>query len=511
LNNRRKDERGVSLILVAISMVLFIAAGALSVDLGRTVVLNRSLQSVADVAALDAARYINVSGENLTTQADRAATDNNSSATMTASEGLWSGGVFTAYTPSQCIPTVPPAHAACNAVKVTATATLAHLFEPGNSTQSRSAIASVNPESGFSIGTYLASFSTEQSGVLNPLLGALGTSVNLTAVGYDGLANTDVTVQQLINASGGVLTPTNVLSTSLTGAQWDSFLNTAVESQTALLSCGASPTPYPCTANTSLTTLSNSINTSTSASLCQLVSINGSTCSGGELSQAALSANINVLQTLTTEAELANGTNALNVTAALNLGITSAKLYTTLIQVPQVAYGPVGTTASTSQVNISLQLSIAGVGLLVIPITGADGTATLQTITCSDNVMTNTKINASTTAATLDVSLLGTTISTATVSGATATLGYTVAPPTTATITASPPTNPITVGTENPSLSFTSVGLLGLVEDLLVNPVLSTLGGSNVLGPVLQALGVNLAGAQVADLSTDCGSVSLVQ
>jgi uncharacterized membrane protein len=32
-----------------------------------------------------------------------------------------------------------------------------------------------------------------------------------------------------------------------------------------------------------------------------------------------------------------------------------------------------------------------------------------------------------------------------------------------------------------------------------------------ILGPVLQALGVEVAGAQVADLSTNCDAVSLVQ
>jgi hypothetical protein len=37
----------------------------------------------------------------------------------------------------------------------------------------------------------------------------------------------------------------------------------------------------------------------------------------------------------------------------------------------------------------------------------------------------------------------------------------------------------------------------------------STLPG--VLGPVLQATGVTVGGAEVADLSTNCGSVSVVQ
>jgi uncharacterized membrane protein len=494
-------------------MVFIFGACAMSVDLGMVVVENRSLQSVADAAALDAARYINVSGESLTTQALNAASENGSNATLTTSEGLWSSGKFTAYTASQCIPTTPPAHAACNAVKVTAASTLKHLFESGSSALSRSAIAAVNPEAGFSIGTYLASFSSSQSSVLNALLGTLGGSVNLTAVGYEGLANTNVTVQQLITASEGVLTPTNVLTTSLTAAQWVSFLNTAVESQTALLTCSSSPVPYPCTASTSLTTLGNSVYTSGSATLCQLVSINGSTCSSGALSQAALSAEINALQTLTTEAELANGTNALSITSALNItGLTNVQLTASVIQVPQVAFGPVGTTASTAQVNINLTadisvLGLIGVNLLDIPITAANGTSTLQSITCSNNAMTSTKIDAITTSVSNAVTLAGLQISTLTVGGANTTLGYVGddVPMSNATAALSPP-NPQTVGTTSPSLSFG--GLLGL--GTLVSPLLNgTLGP--VLGPVLQALGVSVGGAQVADLSTLCGSVSLVQ
>ena len=56
--HRDNHERGATLILVAISMTALIAASGMAVDLGRTFVTNRSLQLVADDAALDSARYI---------------------------------------------------------------------------------------------------------------------------------------------------------------------------------------------------------------------------------------------------------------------------------------------------------------------------------------------------------------------------------------------------------------------------------------------------------------------
>src|SRR5580704_17016986 len=99
---RDENERGATLILVAVGMTMLLGAGALSVDLGMMVVVNRSLQATADAGALDAARYLNVPGESLTLQAQRGATDNNSDATMTATEGIWSAGTFTV--PSSCLP-----------------------------------------------------------------------------------------------------------------------------------------------------------------------------------------------------------------------------------------------------------------------------------------------------------------------------------------------------------------------------------------------------------------------
>ena len=329
--HRDNHERGATLILVAISMTTLIAASGMAVDLGRTFVTNRSLQLVADAAALDSARYIAAQetltlpspSSNLVVEADNSATNNGSGANLSVIEGLWTSQTFTPESGAHCKGTTPPTgNLPCNAVEVTATSNLARLFSHGTSTLSRTAVAADTPEAAFSIGSYLASMGSpsQQTSVLGVLLGKLGASANLTAVGYAGLANTFVSVQQLINASGGILTPTNVMSATLSAAQWDSFLNGAVSSQAALLTCGNTPTPYPCAATSVLRpfVLSPGPLSSTSLQLCQIVSVDGSSC-GSQLSQVALSTNLNVLQTLTTEAELANGASGLDVTAALGL------------------------------------------------------------------------------------------------------------------------------------------------------------------------------------------------
>jgi len=528
--HRDNHERGATLILVAISMTALIAASGMAVDLGRTFVTNRSLQLVADAAALDSARYIAAQetltlpspSSNLVVEANHAVTNNGSGANISVTEGLWTSPTFTPESGIHCRGTLPPTgNLPCNAVKVTATSNLARLFSHGTSILSRTAVAVDAPEAAFSIGSYLASVASPspQTSVLGVLLGKLGASANLTAVGYSGLANTFVSVQQLINASGGILTPTNVMSATLSAAQWDSFLNGAVSSQAALLTCGNTPTPYPCAATSVLRpfVLSPGPLSSTSFQLCQIVSIDGSSC-GSQLSQVALSTNLNVLQTLTTEAELANGATGLDVTAALGLtdplsgNPIPAVLYlsASAIHPPVVAYGPVGTKASTGQVGATLALTVpvplVGNQVLNIPIAAATGTATLSTVTCLSNALYNANISAGTTASGPNsVTLNNSPIATLTLKGVSPPnllqFGPLVVPPSPTTA----PFNPVNVATSTPTISFGSPTGPAPVNTLLTAQL------QPILGPVLQALGVEVAGAKVADLSTNCDAVALVQ
>ncbi len=505
-------------------MVLLLWGGAFGVDLGFTVVGGRQSQAIADTSALDMARYINVADWN--TQINNASasttylngklayadTDNGSSDTLSETPGVWLNGSFTpegqkvSNQTVQCWYYKPPAAHPCNAIKVTAAQSVPQIFLGGQSSATRSAIAAVTPQAGFSIGSFLASFNSQQATVLNALLSTLGTSANVTAVGYQGLANTDVSVNQLVTASGGLLSTSNVMTTSLTASQWLAIWSDAVANQVAQLNCGSTPTPLPCSASTGLNALDFS--SSNAAQLCQLVSINTSTCASGSLSTAALASNLNVLQMLSTEAELANGTNALDLGTSLGItGVIDAKLTLKLLQIPQVAFGPVGTTASTAQLSTDLQLNDPGVGgILDVPLSATQGTATLQTLTCAYNSMSATAIQPATTTATGAVTFAGTGIGTLTFSAYSgSTLGYgpSVVPPTASTVSGD--TNPQTVSGTPPSWS----GLTAPNPSPLYTLATSTLLG--VLGPILQAAGASVGGAEVADLSTNCGSVSLMQ
>jgi uncharacterized membrane protein len=296
----------------------------------------------------------------------------------------------------------------CTAVKVTATQTVPRIFAGGSASVTRSSVGYLNPTTAFSIGTYLANLNTQQGPVLNAIMSQISGSANLTLAGYEGLADTYVTVKQLIAASaaaGVVLSPTNVLTTSLTSGQWLSVFKAAAYNQELSLNCASSPEPSPCVAYTNLQSLSGG--GPTSAELCQLVSINGSTCTSGALSQGGLASSVDVLQTLETEAELANGTSGIDLGTSLGLsGVTDAKLVLSVVQPPQIAWGATGaspaTSATSAQVQSTLKLTVPGVGELDVTLGAAQGTATLSSITCTqtNNSFAQAVIIANTSAAT---------------------------------------------------------------------------------------------------------------
>jgi uncharacterized membrane protein len=246
-----------------------------------------------------------------------------------------------------------------------------------------------------------------------------------------------------------------------------------------------------------------------SVTLCQLVTINGPNC-GTYLPQTALSASLNVLQTLTTEAELANGTNAINVQSALGItGVGAATLTLQVVSPPQLAYGPAGTIANSGQVNGDLKLSGGSLpGTLDIPLTGAQGTATLNAVSCSqtNNSLISVAISASGTTASAAVTLGGASLGTLTITGAPSTplaFGNLVLPPNgpnASTFQAN--TNPISSATTMPTFSGTATGFAATLLTSTLQPV---------LGPILQAAGVSVGGVTVADLSYNCGAVSLVK
>jgi uncharacterized membrane protein len=80
-----------------------------------------------------------------------------------------------------------------------------------------------------------------------------------------------------------------------------------------------------------------------------------------------------------------------------------------------------------------------------------------------------------------------------------------IIPPTTTSIAAK--TNPVYIGSTTPTLSFSGTGNLFTGYTIAaLNSLLDT-----PLGPVLQVLGVQVGGAQIAATSATCGAITLEQ
>ena len=171
-------------------------------------------------------------------------------------------------------------------------------------------------------------------------------------MGYQGLANTSVTLNQLITASGTLLTPANVMTQSLPGSEWSTIWQDAVANQVVQIELRrlAHSRPVQRRLGLELARLGSAIGLALSDGVHQRVVLR----TNGTISTAALSTSLQShLQTLTTEAEAANGSNALNVTSALGLTGAHHLQRATGISPGSGTQGrlrAVGTTASTAQV-----------------------------------------------------------------------------------------------------------------------------------------------------------------
>jgi uncharacterized membrane protein len=535
---RSADERGATLIFTAICMVLLLWSGAMGVDIGFSVWGSRGAQAIADTGALDLARYLDIADAQvsqpnteswLDTKISQVLTDNGSDDTLTAIPGRWASGRWSV--PAACQSATPPIPMYCNAVMVTASQKVPQIFYGGfNTLSARSAIAANTPSVGFSIGTFLANLTTgsqpcsgyqcQDLASLNAILSPIG-SANVTLVGYQGLATSYVTLNQMISADSTVLSPSNILSATLTPEEWASVLYAALGNQTLDANCNGDSAPSACEAYSALGPGGQlSVTGNQPIQLCQLVSINqtsspptASICSNTSVSPTGLDTSVNVMQMLTTMAEvadgaeLANGSSAIDLTSALGItGVTSATLSLQVVQPPSLAYGPTGTKASTGQVDATLNIGLLGLNALTITLDGATGTATLENINCTDNSMNQTTIDASTTAASGSVSFLGSGDITASVTGASLqelTYSGGNVPPTPQTLANG--YNPVELSTTSPTLTYSGLGSS--------SPAYAFLTGTfdSVMPSVLTTLGVTAGGAEVADLNTDCDAVSLVQ
>jgi len=512
----RRDEGGAILILATVGVVLALIAASLSIDLGTLAQDARRDQMVADLAALDAVRVLPA---NPTATAQASATRNHfpyttGGYTLAVAWGPTISGPF-----ASTVATLPTA----TAVRVTASSPHRNFFPfvDGERTVTRSAVSVVRPTAGFTIGSSLVTLNTASSVLLNSLMGqAVNGTVNLSLVSWQGLATGTVGISALQNQLAGlgfnVGTVSELLSANMTLAQ-------LYQATASALTLGGD------TANANLfNALRIAATSSVQMRLGQLVQV----AQGGEA--AALNGSLNLLQLITGSALLVNGTNtlALSNTGVTVPGVSSTALSLKVTELPQTYIGPVGGSVSTGQVELvvtpKLNLNLT-IGLSVLRLTGdlpvrltlAGATGTLTGATCSGITVSADPHAFAGTAqvTTLRVSTLGLlpildvgiTSLTPSVNGPPVSLSFSYpsefAPPAFSKHAGSQPVGLQSLTTFSTG-TVTVLGLipLGLTSGSIVSAVVAALPGllgsvdTNVLTPLITALGLDIGGADVTAL-----------
>jgi hypothetical protein len=93
------------------------------------------------------------------------------------------------------------------AVRVRSSTSVGFAFVPGSGGAALTAFAGLEAGACFNIGSYAARLDPSRSPILGTLLGALGSDVALSAVDYNGLVTTDVSLLDLLSAEFAAGTP----------------------------------------------------------------------------------------------------------------------------------------------------------------------------------------------------------------------------------------------------------------------------------------------------------------
>lgn len=399
---RARHQRGAAAVIVALFLTVVIATlGA--IDVGNVFFARRSMQRIADLAALAAAQTMDGTctqpSATATATANAAANGfaaNAAGQTLTVVCGRWDTKDNGA--PSYFSST--SANTPLNAVQVAVTRTVPYFFLGPARQVSATATAQATNLGAFTIGTTLAQL---QGGLVNSLLnGLLGANLNLSLVSYESLANARVKIRDL-TAAAGVGTVNALLSTQVNAAQLANLMLTALSMTTVV----------DANLQTDLATLQAIVNGGISNTV--RFPIGNAAGAPGVLTlgvadgQSALDATLSPFDSLVVAAEIAKAGQApIDVAAGLDVGGLGATLKVQIVKPPVLAVGEAGidpvtqtwrTEARTAQVRLYLDIALGTAPLPGIGSVGVDlplqleavpGQAWLAATDCTSSRATST-------------------------------------------------------------------------------------------------------------------------
>lgn len=407
----RRDERGAILPLTVLVMTLTVTLASLAIDIGGDRVVRRDMQSVADVVALDLAR--NLDGRAASGYSGFSATSPSSTlfatqkaASVSRQSGLLANpntvtarlavanqqtGAFIRWAASSDIP---------NAVRVWSTGSSAFRIlptTPRSTNLQRSALAVIGqPIVCISAGATLADLTP--GGTLDVLLGKLIGINQLSLVSPGGVA------------SLSALVPLGQLATQLNVGTVDQLATASVTGQSFLI---AAATVLSNKGDNVAANVLNAIAAKVSGSnltVSQILNLNTGVGTAANL-------NIDAFSLAQAVIEISNKNNFVDLTLPVGItGLASTTLQAKVIEAPRIACGPIGTKATSSQVQIKLSADVAS-GLLSglvasakindLLVTAGNGAGTITSITCSIGAAT-VGVNADTSVGMLKLHLLTT-------------------------------------------------------------------------------------------------------
>ena len=561
---RQRGSMAVTMMLMLAGLVAMLGL----VEIGYLYWAKRDTQKVVDLAALAGAQQLatcSSSNTSNTAALGNATVDNGFNGTLTIDCGHWDS----TQPGDQHFVSVTPA-LPLNAVRVQASLPLIPFFGFAhfNSISATAiAISRGPPIASFSVGSSL--LTVDPSSPLGQLLSqALGSSLGLQLLSYNGIANANISLLGLVQALpidagtvNGVLTSQVSLTDFLTAyvaalnqnASGSGIDMGFVNQQVALIEAQLGNIPI---------------------NLGNILNVDANT----QDPNVALNTSVNALDILNAVLLAADSANAVALPAtSVNVpGVGTVSLAMSIVEPPQIGVGGVGTVAHTAQIRLALNISalstpLTGQQLLGLPLylEVAPTDATITALECnvpgtggknSDSVTINTApgvlnaflgtlpagaintiseswptlISAGTVAPLVNVAVLGVGLVQISAS-ANVQLATNPATPLTFSVD---PTVPIaqqpnmtqTAGTSSELLGTligsllgstslkTTVNLGGASLSLPVAPLLATLSAalapvlsaldSALLGPLLQTLGVNIGTAQVNLRSVNCNTAA---
>ena len=398
------DQDGSVAVLAGLLLAVLIAFGALSIDLGKTFMERRRAQGATDLAAIAAVTDI--------PRAERAAAatiqrNNYPANTSVAVElGLYSADPSVAPADRFKAGSVTGANAVRVTLKTSASLNFGKALTGKDSFQIQTqAVATQSAFASFAIGSRLLKL---ERGILNAALGGmLGTSLSLSVMDYQSLADARLDLLDFANATA--------TRARLTGPTYDSVLKSDVRVSSVMRGmedAGRMGSGNGSSAHLALDKVSDAVRGHTTkipmGSMLNLGPYKSMPL--GQKPKVAVSAS--ALDMITAAAQLANGQNQIAAALDANIpGLGGATLKLAVGERPVgtswMAVGTAGASAHTAQTRLLLIVDVNGAGSIApvklpIYLEIANATARLNSVSCGFPAVNTSAVTIGVTPAVLD-------------------------------------------------------------------------------------------------------------